>query len=84
MTQEEAQQLLNESVEAGRSRFNVLGEHCFQANCDNTAESLWHGFPIKWSDLPLEAKNQLIAKGQLTNKEFRKRLRKSSNTELAT
>lgn len=84
MTQEEAQQLLNDSVEVGRSRFNVLGDYCFQANCDNTAEMRWHGFPIKWSDLPTEAKNQLITNGKLTNAEFLKRLRKSASGKLAT
>lgn len=84
MTQEKAQQLLNNSVEVGRSRFNVLGEYCFQANCDNTAEMSWHGFPIKWSDLPTEAKNQLIANGQLTKTEYLKRLRKSARGKLAT
>ncbi|MEB3316878.1 MAG: hypothetical protein VKO39_01865 [Cyanobacteriota bacterium] len=84
MTQEEAQQLLDNSVEVGRSRFNVLNEYYFQANCDNTAEMYWHGFPIKWSDLPTEAKNQLIANGQLTKTQFRKRLRKSASGKLAT
>jgi hypothetical protein len=84
MTQEEAQQLLNNSVEVGGSRFNVLGEYCFQAKCDNTAEMRWHGFPIKWSDLPTEAKNQLIANGQLTKTEYLKRLRKSARGKLAT
>lgn len=83
ITQEEAQQLLNDSVEAGRSRYNVCGEQCFQANCDNTVESVWHGFPIPWSELPAEAKNKLIDKGVLTNTFYRKAIRKSLGSEFA-
>ncbi len=87
MTQEEAQKLLDQSAQVGNSRYNVLGEHCFESfshDIDKDGSTIWHGFPIKWSDLPSEAKNQLIANGQLTSTEFRKRLRKASSTELAT
>jgi len=86
MTQELAQVLLDTSVPVGNSRYNIFEEHCFKAfshATDNSGDTIWHGFPIKWSDLPTEAKNQLIANGQLTSTEFRKRLRKSSSTELA-
>jgi hypothetical protein len=86
MTQEEAQKLLDESVPVGNSRYNIFEEYCFKAFSHATDEdgvTIWHGFPIKWSDLPSEAKNQLIANGQLTSTEFRKRLRKSASTEFA-
>ena len=87
MTQEEAQMLLDESVPVGNSRYNILEEYCFKAfshAIDKEGSTIWHGFPIKWSDLPSEAKNQLIANGQLTSTEFRKRLRKASSMEWAT
>jgi hypothetical protein len=79
MTQAEAQMLLEDSVEADRARYNVSGDYCFKSFSHATGEKgegLWHGFPIKWSDLPKEAKNQLIAKGRLTNKQYKKALRR--------
>ena len=48
------------------------------------SETLWHGFPIKWSDLPTDAKNQLIAKGRLTNKQYKKALRKPLELEFGS
>lgn len=87
MTQAGAQKLLEESVTVGNSRYNIFEEYCFRAFCHDTDEdgvTIWHGFPIKWSDLPSEAKNQLIANGQLTSTEFRKRLRKAANTKWQT
>ncbi|MFM9047119.1 MAG: hypothetical protein ACKOPT_03070 [Cyanobium sp.] len=58
MTQEQAQGLLGNSVPVEHSRYNILGEHCFKAFSHATDEqggTFWHGFPIKWSDLPTEA-----------------------------
>ena len=84
MTQAAAQELLDKSVEVGKSRHNAWDEYCFQSNSDNTennGEPVWHGFPIKWSDLPTEAKNKLIANGTLTNTFYRKALRKSLGLE---
>ena len=86
MTQDEAQQLLEDSVQAGRARYNVSGEYCFKSfshATTNEGETLWHGFPIKWSDLPTEAKNQLIAKGRLTNKQYRKAVKRPLELELS-
>ena len=87
MTQKAAQDLLDNSVEAGNSRYNVYGEYCFQSNSDNTdtnGEPVWHGFPIKWSDLPTEAKNKLIDNGALTNTFYRKAIRKSLGLEFGS
>lgn len=50
-------------------------------NTDNNGEPVWHGFPIKWPDLPTEAKNKLIANGTLTNTLYRKVLRKPLGLE---
>jgi hypothetical protein len=87
MTQEEAQKLLDDSVPVGNSRYNIFEEYCVKAfshAIDEDGVTIWHGFPIKWSDLPSEAKNQLIANGKLTSTEFRKRLRTSASTEFAS
>jgi len=87
MTQEQAQELLDKSVEAGKSRYNVSGEYCFQSNSDNTdknGEPVWHGFPIPWSRLPPEAKNKLISIGALTNKFYLKAIRKSLGSEFGS
>jgi hypothetical protein len=84
MTQEQAQELLDKSVETGKSRYNVSGEYCFQSNGDNTdsnGEPVWHGFPIPWSRLPTEAKNKLISIGALTNAFYLKAIRKSLGSE---
>ena len=87
MTQEQAQELLDKSVEAGKSRYNVSGEYCFQSNGDNTdsnGEQVWHGFPIPWSRLPTEAKNKLISIGALTTAFYLKAIRKSLGSEFGS
>jgi hypothetical protein len=87
MTQEQAQELLDKSVETGKSRYNVSGEYCFQSNGDNTdsnGEPVWHGFPIPWSRIPPEAKNKLISIGSLTNAFYRKAIRKSLGMEFGS
>ena len=84
MTQEEAQELLNTSVEAGGARYNIDGDYCYQAfphATDGSGETLWHGFPIPWQTLPTKAKNQLIANKQLTTTAYLKALRKSRGSE---
>ncbi len=84
MTQEEAQELLNTSVEAGGARYNIDGNYCYQSFChvaDGSGETFWHGFPIPWQELPREAKNLLIAKKRLTNVAYMKAIRKSLGAE---
>jgi hypothetical protein len=87
MTQDEAQKLLGDSVQSGKARYNVCDEYCYKSfshDTDEMGETLWHGFPIKWSDLPTEAKNLLIAKGRLTNKQYKKALRKPLELEFGS
>ena len=85
MTQEEAQELLNTSVEAGGARYNIDGNYCYQSfshfTDEKSGETFWHGFPIPWQELPTEAKNQLIAKERLTNAAYIKAIRKSLGAE---
>ena len=84
MTKEEAQELLNTSVEAGGARYNIDGDYCYQAfphATDGSGETFWHGFPIPWQELPTEAKNLLIAKDRLTNVAYKKAIRKSLGAE---
>jgi hypothetical protein len=84
MTQEEAQELLNTSVEADGARYNIDGNYCYQSFSHVTngnGETFWHGFPIPWQELPTEAKNLLIAKDRLTNVAYKKAIRKSLGAE---
>lgn len=61
MTQEEAQKLLEESVAAGKARYNVCDDYCYKSFSHATDE-----------------------KGRLTNKQYKKALRKPLELEFGS
>jgi hypothetical protein len=84
LEQQEAQELLDTSVEVDDTRYNVRGSYCYRAyrhGTDASGTSLWHGHPIPWSRLPTDARKDLIRNGRLTNAEYKKALRKGSGSE---
>lgn len=74
----EAQLLLSSGVEVEDAIWNVEGDACFRAfsHGQDGDVTLWHGHPIPWSRLPVQAKNRLIAAGRLDETTYRKALRK--------
>ncbi|MCX4244466.1 hypothetical protein [Paraliomyxa miuraensis] len=79
----DAQLLLSTGVEAEDAIWNVEGRSCFRAFCHahEGDVSFWHGHPIPWSRLPLEAKNRLVAAGRLDEATFRRAMRKGWGDE---
>lgn len=72
------------SCQVGQARYNVEGEYCYRAFShgeDAKGETLWHGHPIPWARLPLEAKRQLIATDRLTSENYKKAIRKTLGKE---
>jgi len=72
---ESPEELLKSGVLVGRQRYNVSENYAFAAQ--NHHGSSWHGYPIPWKDLPIEAKNELINSGRLDKRTYDKALRKN-------
>lgn len=78
-----AQLLLSTGVEVDGAIWNVEGRECFRAfrHGEVGDATLWHGHPIPWTRLPVEAKNRLIAAGRLDAVTFQKAIRKGWGSE---
>lgn len=79
-----AQELLQSAAEADGALWNVKAEMCFRAFRHETTSSgdeHWHGHPIPWTKLPKPAVSQLVDKGLLTMKEYRKAIRQNWGRE---
>lgn len=74
-----AQELLDSGVQVGEQIFNVDGDFAFRAQ--EHTEGRWHGHPIPWSRIPVEAVRMLIATGRLDSVRWRKALRKHLGSE---
>ena len=71
---QQAQALLESGVEVEAAIYNVDGEVCYRAFChQQTADgtTLWHGHPIAWARLPVQAKKELVNRGRLDPKRYR-------------
>ena len=81
--QDAAQRLLDSGVELDGAIYNVEGELCFRAfqHDEHGIHDLWHGHPIPWSRLPVEAKDALVAAERLDAAFFRKAVRKGWGRE---
>lgn len=79
MDQAAAQALLNGSVLVDSARYAVDEEWAFKAFEHEPGR--WHGFPIPWSTMPVEAARALIASGLLDERTWRKALRQGWGSE---
>lgn len=73
------QVLLDSGVQVGDAVYNVDDDYAFCAR--HHGRGCWHGYPIPWARLPIEAKNKLISQGRLTSERYSKALRKNLGRE---
>lgn len=81
---QQAQALLDSGVEVEGAIYNVDGEFCYRAFChQKTREgtTLWHGHPIAWARLPVQAKQGLVSVGRLDAVRYRKAIRRGWGQE---
>jgi hypothetical protein len=74
-----AQALLNGSVLIGEARYAVDEGWALKAYQHQPGR--WHGFPIPWSALPVDAVHALIDRGLLDERTWRKALRQGWGSE---
>ena len=71
----EAQSLLETGVRIGEAIYNVEAERGRAYCARNHHADRWHGYPIPWTTLPVDAVNALIELGRLDKATWRKGLR---------
>lgn len=79
VTLDDASQLLQSGVVVGKAVYAVHGTYAFRAF--EHEPNRWHGHPIPWSRLPVDAARALIAQGSLDEATWRKALRKGWGAE---
>jgi hypothetical protein len=53
---EQAQELFDGSILVGKKRFAYRDGTCFAAQLTRPETDEWHGYPVKWGEVPPEAK----------------------------
>lgn len=69
------QALLDGAVLVERVAYNVQDDQAYCAR--EHLPEVWHGYPIPWDQLPVEAVTGLVERGRLTMARYRKGLRRN-------
>lgn len=69
---ERARELLQSSVEEGKTRFAADKGRAFCARIHNAAKNRWHGYPVGWKEVPPSVRSQLLKAGAVQPQEVRR------------
>lgn len=73
ITIEQAQALLNRSILYGKKRYAVDGQgRPFCAQASELKHGRWHGYPVKWREVPVEVQKSLKQKNLVSTKQFKR------------
>lgn len=67
-----AQQLLDESVQAGGKRVATRDGVAFVARVTNPEQDVWHGYPEAWDQIDMATKLSWQREGKVTKRQLRR------------
>ncbi|MGV9860464.1 hypothetical protein ACWDTD_17680 [Gordonia sp. NPDC003425] len=70
LSDEEAQQVLDESIASGRRRYGTSDDRLYEFKDDNAGG--WHGYPVTPQEIPNSVLKKMMEDGLITKRQYRK------------